>query len=275
MKTIISVSAGLDSTYLLWRLLSNTSDEITAVFMDASDLEFQSVAINKYDFRWMDNNEVIKSRKNTINQICNWLKENVRDFTLEIHTMDITRLHKGLASVNKPNGMNTYFIDLAVERINNNEFDRIACANERQNDGYSHGGSKNGVRRPGAMEFYDRFVAAATRGQIDFILTDEPYTQANALLEMPQVLIDMTSSCVVETSFQQPCGTCVKCIKRKFFCDQIAAGKTAQEIYDLVESKCVQDDGTWISMKYWMMTDDITTCPKWPMPQWPNSYRVT
>jgi hypothetical protein len=100
---------------------------------------------------------------------------------------------------------------------------------------------------------------------------------------MPQELIDLTHSCSVNS--ETACGNCFKCRKRKFFCDEIASGKTPQEIQDIIESNSVQDDGTWISMKFWLKAMSANTLsanassslpvPKWNMPQWPTSYKVT
>ena len=36
MKTFVSFSGGMDSTYLLWKLLSETTDEVIALAFDAS-----------------------------------------------------------------------------------------------------------------------------------------------------------------------------------------------------------------------------------------------
>jgi len=271
MRTIISTSGGLDSTYVLWKILSTTSDEVTAVFLDTNSID-PILAQNKYDIRWLQSSNTINSTKNHTVSICDWLKENVRDFTLEIHTVDSTKFRKGLDVIDRSNSINGYFTDMAIERINSNQIDRIVSSNERENDGFSHGGTKNGIRRPGAMEFRDRFVSYATRGQIDFMLTDMNYTQANALIELPQELMDKTISCDAVLDNLEPCGVCFKCKKRKFFCDAIDEGKTAQEIYDIVEAKSVQGDGTWLSMKYWI---NGNTEPTWPMPQWPSSYAVT
>jgi len=282
MRTVMSFSVGLDSTYVLWKILSTTNDDVTAIILDTSEVDLD-VASMKYNVRRIHKGSVIKKNVERAEAIQNWLKTNVRDFTLEVHKMDLSRFRTGLAMIEKPNTTAQYVTDLVIERINNNLVDRFVVSDEKENDGASHGGTKNGIRRPGTMETYDRFVADATRGQIDFLLLDSPYNQANALTEMPQELIDLTHSCSVNS--ETACGNCFKCRKRKFFCDEIASGKTPQEIQDIIESNSVQDDGTWISMKFWLKAMSANTLsanassslpvPKWNMPQWPTSYKVT
>ena len=49
MKTLVALTGGMDSTYLLWKLLSQTSDEITAINLDVSNTD--PYLYKKYDFR--------------------------------------------------------------------------------------------------------------------------------------------------------------------------------------------------------------------------------
>ena len=59
MKIFVPTSSSSDSAYLLYKLLPETSDDITAriIRLDASDKDLVQYPI-----------------------VCNWLKENVRDF---------------------------------------------------------------------------------------------------------------------------------------------------------------------------------------------------
>jgi len=99
---------------------------------------------------------------------------------------------------------------------------------------------------------------------------DGTYNQAHALTEMPQSLIDLTFSC--EGPLPEPCNVCFKCVKRNFFCEEIADGKTLTEIDSLVESKSVLPNGKWVSMKYWV--SNMENPPEWEMLEWPSSYVV-
>jgi hypothetical protein len=265
MKTVISLSGGLDSTYVLWKLLSTTTEEITAIFLDNQKLSKEDV--EKYDIRGYENININVQQREVVQNICEWLKKNVRSFTFIKHPIDSSRFH-----LDNTNSLITYFIDYSIEMINAGTIDKIVCSTEKENDGWSHGGTKNGIRRPGSMEFYDRFIANAKRGELSFPLLDAPYTQANALKEMPNELINLSSSC--SRSPVAPCGECFKCKKRQFFLDQINEGKTLEEIIALVESNSLHEDGTWKSMKVWL--GDMKTDAEFiQMPEWPSSYKIT
>jgi 7-cyano-7-deazaguanine synthase in queuosine biosynthesis len=279
MNSLIALSGGLDSTYVLWKTLATTTDQVTAIFLTwetqpsvpgqffPSFVSTQKIiddSQKKYNLKWNENAYVNMKQSVLVQNITQWLKKNVRDFTLDVQIIDPVRFN-----LDKINHTNTYFIDLAIERINAGVADKIICAHEKENDGWSNGGTKNGVRRSGSMECYDRFVADAKRGEISFPLLDQPYTQANALAVMPKELVDLSSSCIRDPS--NSCGACFKCKKRQFFCDEIASGKTVEEIVDFVKSKSIQPDGKWVSMKSWL--GEMNSDP-FPTPQWPTSYKV-
>jgi 7-cyano-7-deazaguanine synthase in queuosine biosynthesis len=273
MRTIISTSGGLDSTYVLWKTLSTTDDEVTAVFLDFSNIDVET-AKRKYDIMLLPNLSTSQVDIDRFNAICRWIKDNVRNFNSEIHNVDLLRFRRGLDVIERPNTRETYFVDLAIERINANLMDRIISGYGKvESDGFAHGGTKNGVRRPSSAAAHDRFVLDAKRGQIDFPLIESKYTQANALIEMPQELIDLTHSCIKDNS--TPCNKCIKCDNRNFSLEMVKSGKTSDEIYDYLISKCIQEDGTWISLKFWLKSRDPKAWQKWPMPQWPQSYKCS
>jgi 7-cyano-7-deazaguanine synthase in queuosine biosynthesis len=258
MKTLIGISCGVDSTYMLWKLLTSTEDEITAVF-----------------FRYIHGAPKMRSMTPTQDgsfsetrafEIINWLQSNTREFNFVVEELD--------NSFYDPNGINnplTYLVRYAADKINNSVYDRIVFSNEKENDGYANGGTIT-HRRPGSMAAFDLFKSIATRGSISFPLIDSNYNQAHAIKEMPQELFALTKSC--EKAFEAPCEKCFKCIKRKFFCDQVEAGKSLEEIDAYVSSKSNLPDGRWMSMKFWVLGQEPTGATTWEIPEWPSSYEV-
>jgi hypothetical protein len=263
MKVIIPCSTGLDSVYVLWKHLSTTQDAVTAVFLQENNTS-PSFRV-KYDIRSFESTKR-SGLLDRANEIMNWLKTNVRDFTYVVHDLDPSFLSK---KWDEPNNAQTYMVRYTIDQINSGEYDRLIICTERENDGFGNGGTVQ-TRRTGGMSALDLFKSMATNGGILFPLMDGTYNQAHALSEMPQALIDMTFSC--QKNPPTPCGVCFKCLKRNFFCEEIGAGKSLAEIDALVEAKSVLPNGKWVSMKYWV-SDDMGA-PEWEMLEWPSSYVV-
>jgi 7-cyano-7-deazaguanine synthase in queuosine biosynthesis len=271
MRTIIGNSGGLDSTYALWKLLSTTDDEVTVVLLNTDGLTDQ--VMQKFDVRSFNGRHSNAVRFQRVQAIVGWLSANVRPCTLVNVDVDETIL---LPGIDYPNNPNTAIVEWAVAKINAGEADKVIVTTERENDGYSNGGTIT-TRAPGATAARSRFVEKASRGEISFMLLDSGYHQGVALRELPQALIGLTHSCDVQGS--EPCGVCFKCSKRKFFTEAIASGKTDEEIRAKVASKSELPNGRWRSMKYWI-AEEVPTCrtpamdKTWDVPSWPSSYKV-
>jgi hypothetical protein len=268
MRTIIGNSGGLDSTYALWKLLSTTADDVTVVLLNTDGLTQQ--VLNKFDVRSFNSigNNTVRAQR--VQNIVNWLSANVRPCTIENVSLDEANLRRG---IDYPNNPQTAIVEWAVVKINAGLADKVVVTTERENDGYSNGGTIT-TRAPGAMAARARFVDNATRGKIDFMLLDAGYHQGVAMREMPQALIDLTHSC--DSQEDAPCGVCFKCSKRKFFAEAVARGETDEQIRQKVASKSELPEGRWRSMKHWI-AEEVSTCRYtasdkiWDMPVWPSS----
>ncbi len=268
MKTIIGNSGGLDSTYALWKLLSSTSDDVTVVLLNTDDLTTEIKT--KFDVRSFNSSQPNEGRVSRVRTIVDWLSVNVRPCTLAEVNIDASVLKRG---VEYPNNPQTIIVDWAIGKINANLADKVVVTTERENDGFSNGGTIAG-RAPGALAARDRFVDNATRGQLSFMLLDMDYHQGMATREMPAELFALTRSC--DNPAPEPCGTCFKCSKRKFFAEAIADGKSDGEIRTYIASKSELPDGNWRSMKHWLVEDVSTFASPlpnklWDMPVWPLS----
>ena len=268
MRTIIGNSGGLDSTYALWKLLSTTNDDVTVVLLNTDDLTPQ--VRQKFDVRSFNSAQSNATRMDRVRFIVDWLNANVRPCTLIEVGLNETVLRRG---VEYPNNPQTVIVDWSVNKINANEADKVIVTTERENDGFSNGGTI-ASRAPGAITARDRFVADATRGELNFILLDMNYHQGMALRELPTDLYALTRSC--DSPAPEPCGVCFKCSKRKFFAEAISQGKTDEEIRSYVALKSELPNNRWRSMKFWI-AEDVPTCAyqsvdkTWDMPVWPNS----
>ena len=268
MKTIIGNSGGLDSTYALWKLLTATTDDVTVVLLNTDDLTAN--VRQKFDVRSFNSAQSNASRMTRVQAIVQWLSTNVRPCTLIEVPLDASVLRRG---VEYPNNPQTVIVDWAVKKINAGEADRVIVTTERENDGFSNGGTVSS-RAPGALAARDRFAVDATRGQLSFMLLDMNYHQGMAIREMPAALYALTRSC--DSHEPEPCGVCFKCSKRKFFAEAIAGGKTDEQIRQKIAEKSELANGRWRSMKHWI-AEEVSTCAvapidkTWNMPVWPQS----
>jgi hypothetical protein len=255
MKTVLTFSGGIDSTYVLWKLLSETQDEITAIFISSDNLS--PADFSRYDLRAFRG-----SSQATADASAQWLQSNVRSFTYVVQTFDSQYAPRGFGNVNSPQ---TYLTRFAVPRINSGEFDRLICTSEKENDGASNGGTID-VRRPGSMAARDIFAQSATRGSIEFPLIAANYTQANALTEMPSDLLDIVDHCTLEDNSY-------KCKKKRWFQNLLDQGKTPAQCYDAWYTSCTNASaGKWFSMKFWIENTQPTDQLTWAIPEWPTSY---
>lgn len=277
MKTIIAVSGGLDSTYTLWKLLMTTKDDVTAILFNVGSLTREDS--NRYDVRGFDPPGAFAIRVAQVQKIIDYLNANTRPVTLRPTPLTPDILSKD--NLTRPNNMQSILTNYGVAQLNSGALDKIAFATEHENDGFSHGGTvpsgDHTLRRPGNMVAEEIFQKDAMRGELSFPLLDMNYHQGHALSEMPAELTALTRSCWSDRDTNQSCGVCFKCVKRKFFADQLAMGKTPGQITDYVSAKS-SINGRWLSMKKWLgdeypdvyklAGDDRTT---WHMPTWPTS----
>lgn len=261
MRTFVAITGGLDSTYLLWKLLTQTSDEITAVNFDTSNTERR--IFQKYDVRVLNGAITDMNESDKVIQIVDWLQNNVRQFTFSKEPLSTLYMDR---DINMPNNPASYLARYAVNKINNNEIDRVCYSHEWENDGYGNGGTVGRNRKQGVWTALDFFKASATRGKIEFTLLDMDYNQAYALAEMPKDLLKLVLYPVRSEEFKNR--------KTSWFKNQLNQGKTPAEAGVIAKDKCTLPDGKWHSMKYWIMGYEPTDQTIWDMPTWPSSYEV-
>lgn len=256
MKTVLAYSGGLDATYVLYKLLTETEDEVTAIFIDSTDLTHKDQ--NKYNIRMLKagKSEIQDARKTVAE-----LRKHTRNFTFLNKPLEPEFLKEGVQHSNNPAG---YFVRSMLPKINDGTYDKLVISNERENDGFSHSGDVAGkLFRPASWPAYDEFLAGAIRGTLSFPLLDTNYNQAHALSTLPSELIAINEP--VDTN-------AFKSVKRRFFRSLLREGKTLQEINKIVDDYSI-NNGRWMSMKYWLFTYPERPDPKlsWEMRTWPTS----
>lgn len=266
MRTIIPISGGLDSTYLLWKTLTETSDDVTAVFFQYNATNENRIIYDLRAFNFTATNNICEGR---CDQIVAWLRQNVRDFTYTKHMVDMSRFVPNQVQI--PSCLEMYFVFMAIQMVNSNQMDQILSCFEKENDGFSNGGTTT-VRQPSSTAVYDYFVSHAARGSIHFPLIQSNYNQAIAVKNLPSAIFNVTKSC--DAPQEQPCNVCFKCRKRNMICEKVDAGQTPEQVQAYIDSKTITAGGKWVSMKYWIYPDTPQPYPEWDMPKWPLTYTV-
>lgn len=269
MKTVVTISGGLDSTYVLWNLLKNSTDEITAYYVSTENVDPNRWQF--YDFRSFLTPEKAILMKQVVVNIANWLQTNVRTFNLVIENMDTSLISMDHTIINHPA---RYVVDRFIPQINDGTFDNIVLTDEKENDGWANGGTIGLTRRPGSILATELFKNKATRGQLTFPLIDNPYNQSYALSSLPADLIALTRSCEFNLSSpsEPNCGICFKCKKLAYFKAELQSNKTPQQIDGDINLKSNVGNNQWLSMKYWINGE---TAPLWSTPQWGSSFKVS
>jgi len=230
-KTLVPYSGGVDTTYILWKLLHETDDEITAMYLneehyngyiyaDKSPIQYQRSLILVEELR------KIRDFK--------YIKYNVKnsDLTEEIN-------NKALI-----------IIQYAAPYINDGTYDRIAA-----------GGSYEDKHQKVVehLEYTPLYYAAhnlfnklCARGEYWEPLVHGDwhprYNRSHALVELPPHIIEMTTGCstphVHEISGEfVECGKCYKCNMKRKYTELLAEGMTPDEITEWREKKAYEYGG--------------------------------
>jgi 7-cyano-7-deazaguanine synthase in queuosine biosynthesis len=217
-KTAIGFSGGLDSTYVLWKLLNSTDDEVTAVHFDQT-----YVSDNKRSYQ---PDLSVYQKKVTID-ISNWLKINERNFTLE------SRVVK---NISQDQSSLVYFIDDLAPSVVDGTFDRICFGVGPRWENYpdvvtTH--SDGYTTRYNNRRTSKAYLNAMERNGASTTAFWTPIKEWNAnifkiITELPPDLYDLTYSCVVPSVDANgnfiSCGQCVKCHLRGIAEYKIAEG---------------------------------------------------
>ncbi len=207
MKVFAPTSSSSDSTYLLYKLLTETTDDVVSriLRLDASDQDLVQYPI-----------------------ICNWLKENVRDFDFDFSEIE------DRASDNKLETIRSKWYNVAL--LSEMHSVDLICV------GYNtyNWSPSNCYFRPESTENY--YMRGNSYSRIDYSIvrdhTDIPidWPLMNRKGEyigrwqtwelLPKELQKLVSHC--------PCGKCAKCKCREWYNKKKKEGFNAEELDDII-----------------------------------------
>jgi len=257
VRTAISFSGGLDSTYLLWKLLTETEDEVIAFYMNTKE-DYKN-KFNRYRFYAFEHSvEIVvnEKKKEMMLSVIEWMQKNVRPFEYREYDIEEKYLRKDLE--NCPNSVNAF---VALELLKNNEIDKFVSTIEMDNDGGSHvemnnDGSSLIYLSSGFEISYYIFKNNSLLDKLEHSLLKTNYHQATAIRNIPEQALPLTRSCNLIDSAGEPCNECFKCRKRIYFKNKIDSGYSDQEIYEEYKKRCTVIESKWISMKHWLLAED-------------------
>jgi 7-cyano-7-deazaguanine synthase in queuosine biosynthesis len=251
-KTLVPFSGGIDSTYILWKLLTETDDEVTAMYLneehyygnifgDKSSIQYQR-SLNLVD-------ELRKIRD------FRYIKHNVRqnDITDEIQNKMLI------------------IIQCAAPFINDGSYDRIAS------------GSSYEDKRQKVVEHLEYtpmyyaehrlFERLCNRGEYWQPLVHGEwhikYNRSHAMVNLPSHILSMTTGCnkpIIENETDEfiECEKCYKCNMKRKYNELLSQGMTCDEITDWKFKKCYEYGGgkLMVSASKWIFLETGIGGPK-------------
>lgn len=209
MKTIMSFSGGLDSTYMLYKTLKETDDEVYAFYLDMMDCPGTSFMHKQYM-------EQVCAMK-----VAQWMNDNVRPFKFDIYDVGQKFFYEKLPMMEA-----LYF---AIPYLNENLYDRFLMAWSAEDCGTFGQEVRNAM--------WYRFEQHATRGKMEFPLLEQDIGRLEQYLKLPKEVIPLMGDCASINVDGTKCGSCQKCkVKTRYF-KQYEEGMSVKEILDEVKKK--------------------------------------
>ena len=226
MKTLLLFSGGKDSTYVLYKLLTETDDEITAIqFYKAEDNARTSVLKDKYYAN--------------IPALVEELKK-IRDFNF---------IKKGISSADvtgDTTNLYTFFVNYAIPFLNEGVYDRTATGRTWESQDQKVFKNLWGIT-PASIAGQRLFDKFATRGELgnplithDFV---QNFSRYHAVKLLPENLKKLTITCddpKINENKLEECGLCYKCVYEGKIIELINEGYTSDQISEWRRLKSLQ-----------------------------------
>jgi tRNA(Ile)-lysidine synthase TilS/MesJ len=217
-KTVLEFSGGWDSTFLLWKLLTETDDEITVVYID-SQFVSKRIVSNVSHIQYVRAQKVVEKL------------QQIRPFTFKTHFLKKEEI------TNEIDNKILLFIQYVAPLINDGTYDRLTFAISYEDNHrkiFPH------------LEYTPIYYAAkrlfdkiCTRGEYFVPLLDDTwyskYTKAYAIKELPENIKNVIASChnssfdFAKDSFVD-CDVCNNCVLIEKFKEMLDLGLTPDEI---------------------------------------------
>jgi hypothetical protein len=227
-KTLVPFSGGVDSTYILWKLLLETDDEVTAMYLGEEHYNGDIYA-DKSPIQYQRSLVLVEELRK------------IRDFKYfkyNVKNSDISEEIQNKALI---------IIQYAAPFINDGTYDRIAA-------GGSYEDKFNKVLddrdfSPMYYAAHNLFNKLCTRGEYWEPLVHGDwhprYNRTHAFLDLPKHILDLTTACSApkidkETYEFVECGLCYKCNMTRKYNELLSQGLTPDEITDWKIKKCYE-----------------------------------
>lgn len=271
MRSLVSFSGGLDSLYVLWKELTETSNEVTAVYFVSKNIPYK--LYEQYKIRTMTPLWTSVKIADRLKNVQSALIEKTRPFEMAIVRYDLSKLVDPATGSNHASVLRTRW---AVDRINAGMYDRFVSGHTRDNDGFGNRAEQIQTNHTASSLSAYAFRELALRGEYALPLLETNYTLANALSEMPPDIVALNLSCEIS---DPPCGKCYKCGMQKLAKSKLDSGMTPDQFFDYTMSKSMISAETWRSQKRWLAEEvpeyETGVQKDWPMPAWGKSYKVS
>jgi len=250
-KSLVLFSGGLDSTYVLYKMLSETDDEITAITLQRNYETEVYVAYPPLNFAKLP-------------ALLNELRK-IRDFNHIVKTVTKEEMN--------PNTDHTYtyFISYAAPFLNDGTYDRIVTGRTAEQWDKSVKVSADKIIRgsPTNIAATRLWKNIVTRGEVYNPLQTnvwhENFNKWHAIYYLPANLYKLTLSCnrpieVDEGKWNKSCGQCYKCLWDEKVAQLISLGYTAKMIDEWRKEKAYHyglrrkniSDSIWAPMRIWL-----------------------
>jgi 7-cyano-7-deazaguanine synthase in queuosine biosynthesis len=217
MKTLLLFSGGKDSTYVLYKLLTETDDEVTAIQL----------------YKKNDTKMAIIGSEDSYMRVPALLTElkKIRDFNFikkEISPEDITQ---------DTSHYYTFFVNYATPFLNDGTYDRIATGRtwEQQDQKFfKNSDVRSSPSQIAGQRMFEENVQFGTLWNPlishDFV---QNYSRYHALSLLPNNISPLTFSCddpIVTDGTIEECGICYKCLWDQKILELVDEGYTADQI---------------------------------------------
>jgi hypothetical protein len=241
-RTLLTFTGGIETTYIAWKLLSETQDEVTGIYLYLPVRE--NVRLFDGDINHFNK---VKPLINELNKI--------RPFNVIVKKCSPSELTEEL------NHYYTYFINFAAPLLNNNIYDRIATGRTWEQAGQKILSDPNLNGSPSAIAGQRLFDKLVNRGSLWNPLVTHDYhqnfTKAHALLELPEHILSKTFSCIAPLADSSgdlhACGSCYKCLWIKTIKQKLSEGMTPEQIDAWRIEKSYEYGGDIMApIRYWL-----------------------
>lgn len=257
MKTLLAFTGGIETAYIAWKVLTETSDDLTCVFLHVVDTQ----GVRQFDGDIHQYNKILP------------LVEELR----KIRSFSFIKKQCQRAEITEElNHYYPFFINFAAPYLNSGAFDRIATGRTWEQAGQKILADPNLMGSPSSIAGQRLFDKLVTRGNLWNPLVTHDYkqnfTKAHAIQELPPEILSKTFSCVTpmadEYNNLHACGVCFKCLQIRNVNEKLAIGMTPEQIDDWRIQKSYEYGGgnVMAPFRYWIYLEMGIEVP-------PNAYR--